>query len=159
MAILSIQKGKDNPILRAKTEPLKHIDSKVKKLIKDMIETMHKAKGIGLAAPQVGQSARVAIIYLNAKTKNELVIPMINPLITFFSQEKEIAEEGCLSLPEIYINVERSKKVRVEFLNIKNQKMALELKDLSARIVQHEVDHLNGVLITDYKHAPLAMSH
>ena len=150
MAILKIQQGKDNPILRSKALPVKDIDTKLKKLIKDMIETMHKSNGVGLAAPQIGISLRLAVVYLNAKTKNELVIPVINPKITFSSKEKTIAEEGCLSLPEIYINVPRSKKIRIEFLNLKKQKIFLELEDFNARVIQHEIDHLNGVLIADY---------
>lgn len=149
MAVLEIIQGADNPILRKKSVAIKKIDAKLKKLVKDMSDTLFKAKGIGLAAPQVGQNIRVILALLNVNTPQQTLIEMVNPEILESSEEKETAEEGCLSLPGIYGNVERSKSITVHFQTLKNQKLTLHLKGLNARIVQHEVDHIDGVLIVD----------
>lgn len=149
MAILEIQKGTDNKILRAKSLEVKKIDSKIKKLISDMIETMKHAEGIGIAAPQVGVNLRLYIARLNFGTDHELIIPMVNPEIVSHTEFSEPGEEGCLSLPKQFGTVRRAKKVTVKFTNIKGQENTLELEDLNARIMQHEMDHLNGILIAD----------
>lgn len=149
MSGLKIVTGKDSPILRTKCEPVQKFDKSLRKLVEDMNDTMVKAKGVGIAAPQVGVDARVFLVVLGADGKNPLTIPMVNPEITWFSEEAEIEEEGCLSLPKQFGKVERPVEVIVEFQDLKGSAKSLKLKKLDARVVQHELDHLNGVLFID----------
>lgn len=149
MAVLEIQKGTDNKILRAQSVEVKKIDAKIKKLIVDMIETMKDADGIGIAAPQVGVNLRIYIARLNFGTDNELIVPMLNPVFLEHSDFTEPGEEGCLSIPKKFGIVKRAKNITVKFMDIKGQTRVLELEDLNARIMQHETDHLNGTLIAD----------
>ncbi len=121
-----------------------------------MQATLKAEKGLGLAAPQVGINQRLIAVILNKHTDQELQLILINPVITAWSEEKAICEEGCLSLPQMFLQVERAKGITVEFLNLKNQKQILNLKDLNARVVQHEIDHLDGILIVD-KAIPLVI--
>ena len=118
---------------------------KVLKLIKDMKASMKAAKGVGLAAPQVGESLRICIGKVNGKDT-----PLINPEITWKSDEKAIDEEGCLSLPNIWLPIPRSVEISLTYMDEKGQTQERRLKDFDARVVQHEVDHLDGVLIVDY---------
>lgn len=149
MSKLPIETGKDNKILRAKSMPLKKIDKKTKKFIDNMIDTLNSENGLGLAAPQVGKNVRAIIARLNYDTSDEVILPLINPEIIYKSKEMTLGEEGCLSLPGIYDQVERHKKIRVKFTDISGNTQILELDDLNARIIQHETDHLNGVLFID----------
>jgi peptide deformylase len=149
MTKLNIQTGTENKILRTRSERVGKIDKKIRKLIDNMEETLHAEQGLGLAAPQVGEDIRVILARLNYDTPHEMVKPMINPEILFTSKETEIAEEGCLSLPNFFKPVERFKMIRVRFDDIRGGSQILELEDLNARIIQHEVDHLNGVLFVD----------
>ena len=142
---MEIVKGKTNPILRAKSKPVPVITKKILKLIKDMEPTMFKANGIGLAAPQIGLNLRLALCILD----RDRVVPMINPEILWKSKEAETYEEGCLSLPGIWKATERSLGIQVKYLDRKGQVNVLKLTDLNARVVQHEVDHLNGILFVD----------
>ncbi len=144
--ILKIETGRDNPILRKKSEPVREITKKTLKLIKDMQETMLAKKGVGLAAPQIGVNERIILITLT----NKKILPMINPKITGFSEETLNAEEGCLSIPGLWGNVRRAKEVTVEFQTIKGQKTLMKFSDFESRESQHEIDHLDGVLFTDY---------
>ena len=145
IAILPIITGADSPILRQKTKKVAKVTKEILKLIQDMEVTTKKADGLGLAAPQVGESLRVCIVRLNGK-----FLPLINPEIFWKSTEIEVAEEGCLSLPNFWMNVPRSVSIAVRYQNAKGEEQERKLKDLEARIVQHEVDHLDGILITDY---------
>lgn len=111
-----------------------------------MEQTLLEVEGLGIAAPQVGQSLRMCL----AKIGNR-IIPLINPTITWKSDDQEIAEEGCLSLPGISVSVPRAKHIIVHFLDTKGTSQERKLSNLSARIVQHEVDHLDGILIVDYQ--------
>ena len=143
--------GSDNKILRTKSVEIKKTEiggKKLSKLIKDMKDTFDSGD-LGLAAPQVGDNVRMALARLNPSTENEVTIVMINPVITFKGEDKEWAEEGCLSLPDIWLDVERFKKLTVKYLNQKGQEIVLNLEKLNARIVQHEVDHLDAILICD----------
>lgn len=149
MSKLSIEIGADNEILRAKSSPIKRIDKSIKKLAKDMMETMVKSNGMGLAAPQVGVNKRLNIVLFNYDTDHEMMIPLVNPEIQSFSKEKNSSEEGCLSLPGIYKPVERSNHVRLKFQDLKGNTQILELDDMNARVVQHETDHLDGILFID----------
>jgi peptide deformylase len=144
--ILNIQTGRDNPILRKKSEPVREITKKTAKLIKDMEETMILSKGVGLAAPQIGVHERVILITLG----NKKILAMINPNITAVSEDTAVAEEGCLSLPGQWGKIRRSKAVTVEFMTSKGQKTVMKFKDFEAREIQHEADHLDGILFTDY---------
>ena len=107
MKKLQIVKGEDNPILRAVSTEVKIFNSELKSFAKQMKEAMIKAKGLGIAAPQVGKNLRIFIVTLNYGSENEIMIYMVNPKILKFSTETEVAEEGCLSLPGVYGNVER----------------------------------------------------
>lgn len=150
MAIREIKKYPD-PVLRAKTAPVTTIDDSLQKLIDDMVETMHAAPGVGLAANQVGVSLQVAVIDLgdreDGKPRQPLVV-LINPEI--LSQEGSIvSEEGCLSLPDYTENVKRAKRVKVRAKDRKGQPFELEAEGLMAKALQHEIDHLNGLLFID----------
>lgn len=150
---LKIELGEDNPILRRKSEPIKIIDKKLKKFIKDMIATMKDAKGVGIAAPQVGVNERVCIVTLDGKKP----MAMINPKITLVSKEKVWGEEGCLSLPDRWGEVERHQAITVTYTDEKEKQVTLKLKDFNARVVQHEIDHLDGILFIDLPQKPKVM--
>jgi len=128
---------------------VKKIDASVKKLIKEMVKVMLEKNGVGLAAPQVASSTRVIVARMNVGTENEIIVSMINPEIVYFSDEKVECEEGCLSLPDLWGDVVRSKEIIVRFLTEKASPMTLKLSDFNAKIIQHEVDHLDGVLFAD----------
>lgn len=131
--------------LRKKSKKIGEIDESVKKLASDMIETMNANQGIGLAAPQVQHLQRIIIVKDNNK---DLVF--INPKIIWKSKEKEPLDEGCLSVPGEIITIWRPKEIKIEALNLSGEKVKATFKNLSAKIFQHELDHLNGVLITDH---------
>jgi len=136
-----------NPILRNKSEEIaiKEISSnKFQGLCSDMAKTMIESDGIGLAAPQIGKNIRVIVI----NTKNGELC-MINPKITRKSWKKEWGEEGCLSVPDVFGQVKRHKKIKCRFLNTKAEPVEIEAEGLMARVIQHELDHLNGVLFID----------
>ncbi|KKP35682.1 peptide deformylase [Candidatus Peregrinibacteria bacterium RIFOXYC2_FULL_33_13] len=141
--------GSDNPILRKKSTKIDKIDATIKKLAKDLIETLKANPGVGLASPQIGINKRMILIKLNSGQKDEKDFIMINPEIKYFSPDTDIQEEGCLSLPEKYFDIKRSKEIIVNFKDLKGNEFALKLQDLNSRVVQHEVDHLDGILIVD----------
>ena len=148
MAVLPIRKYGDI-VLRTPAEPIHDFGSSLRKLVKDMIDTMYAAPGIGLAANQIGVSKRVAVIDLSVGEHPEELIVMINPEIT--ERRGEIAEEeGCLSVPDFTEQVSRSRWVQVKFLDLEAKPQVLEGEDLLARAVCHEVDHLDGTLYLDY---------
>lgn len=145
MSILKIVAYPD-PILRKKAKPVKIIDEKIKKLVEDMVETMYAAAGIGLAAPQVGESLRV--ITVDVTHKGEGLVALINPEI--ISSEGECAEEeGCLSVPDFKETVRRKKKVLVKGLDLEGKEIQIPAEGLLSITFQHEVDHLDGILIID----------
>ena len=144
--IITLQTGPNNPILRQKAKDVKEITPEIKRLILDMKETMEKEDGMGLAAPQIGCSVRVII----AKPDDKIII-LINPQIKKFSRKKVITEEGCLSLPNQFYLIERPTEIKVEGLNLKGKKVKIKAEGLLARIIQHEIDHLDGILIVDRK--------
>lgn len=143
--ILTVETGTDNEILRKKSKPVKTITKETQKFIKKMEETMMAEKGVGLAAPQVGRNERIIVALFNQKT----IMPMINPEITAHSDDTVVGEEGCLSLPGQWGNVRRFKDISVKFQTAKGEDRTMKLSDFNARIVQHEIDHLNGILFTD----------
>jgi len=142
--MLTIQTGQNNPILRLKAKKVKKITPEIRELSFDMIKTMEAKDGLGLAAPQVGHSLRIiAIIYPTGS------FALINPRIIRKSFKKEIMEEGCLSLPELRKDIKRSAKITVKALDVDGKQIKMVAEGLIARIIQHEVDHLNGILISD----------
>lgn len=149
MAVLPIVTEIDNKILRTVSAPVKKIDRTVKKLIKNMIDTMIAADGLGIAAPQVGVNLRIYIARLNFNTPNAMIIPMLNTEFLKISETKEDHEEGCLSIPKRFGIVQRSNEVTIQYMDERGFSYTLNLTGLNARIMQHETDHLNGVLITD----------
>ena len=137
--------------LRLVSEPVKTIDREIKTLVADMFETMYEAPGIGLAAIQIGVPRRVVTMDL-AKKDDEEKQPrvFINPEVIWKSEEKAVYEEGCLSIPEFYEEVERPAQVRVKYLDLDGKEQELEANGLLATCLQHEIDHLNGVLFIDH---------
>jgi len=134
-----------NKILRKKTQEIENVlDPEIQQLAQDMIKAMGKGRGIGLAAPQVSKSLSLITIDFQ-----DGPLILFNPRITFFSKKKEEGEEGCLSLPKQFGQVERSHKVRVKAIDSKGEKVKFKAEGLFARVLQHEIDHLNGVLIID----------
>jgi peptide deformylase len=136
--------------LRQVSEPIKKIDSGVRKLVEDMFETMYDAPGIGLAAIQVGTPKRVVTMDLAKKDEPKQPQVFVNPEILWSSEEKATYEEGCLSIPEFYGDVERPAQVKVKCLDIEGAAHEIEANGLFATCLQHEIDHLNGVLFIDH---------
>jgi peptide deformylase len=131
-------------ILRQETTPVERMTDELRRLSDDMFETMHAAKGIGLAAPQVGRSERLAVIDID---NNPIVV--VNPEI-ILTEGSAKGEEGCLSIPEIFGDVERATRITVRALDRDGKPLELEATDLLARCLQHEIDHLHGKLFIDY---------
>lgn len=154
MALLKMERGKDNPILRAHSIEVKKIDKKLLKFLDDMEVTMEKENGIGLAAPQVGVNLRVVVCKFNHDSSHQLIVHMINPKISQRSPEMVFHEEGCLSLPKQFDAIARHESLTVKFLDRKGKEQVLKLKGLNARIVQHEVDHIDGKLYIDHLNDP-----
>ena len=150
MAVLEIQTN-DAPILRQKAAAVQEINVDLQPFIEDMFETMYKAQGIGLAAPQVGVSKRIVVIDIEKHHPEYPRIALINPVITLTVGE-ELDEEGCLSLPGVRGMVRRSAIVKVEGLLPNGNKIEFDASNLMARVLQHEIDHLNGILFTDLLH-------
>jgi peptide deformylase len=134
-----------DPVLRGETSPIGQITDELRTLAKNMFDTMYLAKGIGLAAPQVGRGERLAVVDVN---DNPLVI--INPEIIELDSKIAKAEEGCLSIPDVYGDVERPSRVRVRALDLDGKSFEVEADELLARCLQHEIDHLHGKLFIDY---------
>jgi len=148
MSLLKILTYPD-PKLRKKSAPVKKIDKEIEKLIDDMIETMYKAPGVGLAAPQVGVNLRVIIIDVSVRQQDSPgLIELVNPVI-ISSEGNQIEEEGCLSIPGFASEVKRKAIVRVQGLNRNGELIEIEGNGLLARAFQHEIDHINGVLYVD----------
>lgn len=144
MAILDIRVLGD-PILRQATTPVSEITDDIQRLIDDMFQTMHHARGIGLAAPQVGRTERITVVDVDDDP-----IVLINPQIVVASSGKAKGEEGCLSIPDIYADVERPKTVTVRALDRHGKEFERDATELLARCLQHEIDHLDGKLFLDY---------
>jgi len=143
-----------NPILRKRSEEIEEITPKIKRLALDMIETMIINKGLGLAAPQVSESKQMIVVHLvknrssEERTGLEPAI-LINPRVIDKSRETKIEEEGCLCAPGIFLKIKRAKRVKVEARDIEGKAIKIEAEGLPARILQHEIDHLNGILFFD----------
>jgi peptide deformylase len=139
-----------DPKLRLVSEPVAAVDAELRKLVDDMFETMYDAPGIGLAAIQVGVPRRVVTMDLARKDEPPAPQVFINPKVTWSSEEKSVYEEGCLSIPEYYEEVERPTAVKVEYMDLDGKTHQIEADGLLATCLQHEIDHTNGVLFIDY---------
>lgn len=137
-----------SPVLRQKAKAVAQVDEDVRALVDDLFETMRAAKGVGLAANQIGVARRVAVVDVGDEDPPPLVL--INPVIVERGDEVETAEEGCLSIPEIYGDVERQVRVVVEALDRDGKKYRAETMGYKARAIQHEIDHLDGILFLDH---------
>ena len=133
MALLEIKKAGD-PVLKEICKPVEKIDKRLRKLLDDMAETMYASEGVGIAAPQVGVSIRACVVDVDKKNRYDMTA---------------VGEEGCLSCPDLFGDVTRAEKIRVEYISRFNKKKTLEAEGLLARCIQHELDHLDGKLFID----------
>ena len=139
-----------DPRLKAVSKDVETVDSAIRALIDDMTDSMYAADGIGLAAVQIGVPKRVLVIDLDQKEGRKNPVAYINPKILWASEEMATFEEGCLSVPEIWDDVERPARIKAEYLDRDGNKQVLEADGLLATCLQHEMDHLNGVLFIDH---------
>ncbi len=139
--ILKIKTGQNNPILRKKSLEIKEVNSNIQKLAKDMVETMIKKNGVGLSACQVGKNIRMFVVHPK--------YIFINPKIIKLSYKTDIMGEGCLSLPDVFLKIKRAKSLKIKALDENGKEFTLKAKRLLAHVIQHENDHLDGILITD----------
>jgi peptide deformylase len=149
MAILPILVA-PHPVLKAKAAPVAAVDDAVRALMDDMLETMYAAPGIGLAAPQVGVSKRIVVLDVAHKDEPPAPMCLVNPKVIWTSEELNVYEEGCLSVPRQYAEVERPARVKVRFLDRDGAQREVEADGLLATCMQHEIDHLDGKLFIDY---------
>ena len=136
--------------LRLISEPIKEVTNEIRRLADDMLETMYDAPGVGLAAIQIGMPLRMVTMDVSKSEDERQPMVLINPEITWASEEKRVYEEGCLSIPEYYEEVERPDRVRFRYVNLQGETVEQDADGLLATCVQHEIDHLNGVLFIDY---------
>ncbi len=139
-----------DPRLKAISADVESVNAEIRALVDDMTESMYEAEGIGLAAVQIGVPKRVIVIDLDQKEGKKNPRAFINPKILWASEETAVFEEGCLSVPEIWDDVERPARIRCEYLDRDGNKQLLEADGLLATCLQHEMDHLNGVLFIDH---------
>lgn len=149
MAILPIIKAPD-PILKQRCAPVENVDDATRRLMDDMLETMYVAPGVGLAAPQVGVHKRIIVVDTSDPEGERTPMRMANPEIIAASDELLLREEGCLSFPEQYEDVERPATVRIRYVDHENEIREIDAEGLLAVCVQHEIDHLDGVLLVDH---------
>ena len=139
-----------DPILRKKSEPLEEVNNDLRKLMDEMLETMYEAPGIGLAAVQVGILKRLIVIDVSKDKEKKNPLFLINPEIVSKSKNTSIYEEGCLSLPGHFAEIERPAECQINFLDYNGKKKEISAKGLLSTCIQHELDHLNGILFIDY---------
>jgi peptide deformylase len=139
-----------DPILRKKAKPIERVDADLRRLADDMLATMYDAPGIGLAAPQIGLSRRLIVMDPSKDDQPKSPLVMVNPEILERSEGMRTHEEGCLSIPEFTAEIERPATTRVVYIDREGQKQEAELEGIWSTLVQHEIDHLNGVLFIDY---------
>lgn len=139
-----------DPLLRQVSQPIERVDADIRKLTEDMLETMYEAPGIGLAAVQVGVARRLLVIDISKEGDEREPLVFINPEIVRSSDERSVYEEGCLSIPDYYAEVERPAAITVKSLDREGRETLTEADGLLATCLQHEIDHLNGVLFIDH---------
>jgi peptide deformylase len=148
--ILTVASADDTAILKRRSEPVAEVNDEVRAILDDMLETMYDAPGIGLAAAQVGVLLRLVVMDLSHEDEEKAPRKFVNPEITWESEELACYDEGCLSLPDVFDNVERPARVRVKFLDENGVQHEEEADGLYATCIQHEIDHCNGVLFVDH---------
>ena len=139
-----------DPILRKKCDPVEKVDDDLRKLMKDMLETMYKAPGIGLAAVQIGILKRLIVIDISKNGEKKTPLFLVNPEIINLSEKTSIYEEGCLSLPDQFAEIERPAECKLRYIDFNGKEKELKATGLLATCIQHEIDHLNGILFIDY---------
>ena len=139
-----------DPILRKKCSPLEKVDDQTRKLMKDMLKTMYEAPGIGLAAIQIGILKRIVVIDISKDEEKKSPLFLVNPEIIFRSKNTSVYEEGCLSLPGQFAEIERPAECHLKYLDFDGKTKELKADGLLSTCIQHEVDHLNGILFIDY---------
>jgi len=139
-----------NTLLRQISQPVEQVGESEKELMNDMLETMYAANGIGLAAIQIGVPKRIIVMDLSKEENKKIPMYFVNPLIIKKNEEKTIYEEGCLSVPNQFAEIQRSSKCEIEYLDFNGNKQNLEAEGLLATCIQHEMDHLEGILFIDY---------
>lgn len=149
MALLPIIYAPD-PRLKIKCRPVETVDQSVRDLTRDMLETMYAAPGIGLSAPQIGDTRRILVCDVAREGEDRQPIQLVNPEIVWSSDELYLAEEGCLSLPDHFAEIERPSEVRIRYLDQQGESQEMIADGLLAACVQHEMDHLEGILFVDY---------
>ena len=137
-------------ILRKISDPIEKVDTNEKKLVKEMFDTMYHHNGIGLAAIQIGIPKRIIVLDVSKKDEKKNPLCFINPIIKNKSKEKSLYEEGCLSLPETFIEIERPKLCWIEYIDIEGKKREIKCDNLLSTCIQHEINHLDGRLIIDF---------
>jgi peptide deformylase len=150
MTVKNIIRLPDEKILRQVSNPLKSVDEAARRLFDDMLETMYDAPGIGIAAIQIGQAQRMVVIDVAKEGEAKQPLFLANPEIIWASPQLGDYEEGCLSIPDFYEMVERPLEVKVRYLDRKGEPMEVHAKGVMATCLQHEIDHLNGVLFIDH---------
>lgn len=149
MAILPILTAPD-PLLKKKSVDVVEVNDDIRTFLNDMVETMYDAPGIGLAAPQVGVLKNIIVVDVSEDDENNIPMKMINPKITWASEELSSYEEGCLSVPQSYAEIERPAKVRIKYLDETGTEHEIDADGMLATCVQHEIDHLEGTLFIDH---------
>ena len=139
-----------NKILRQISKPVEKVGDEERELMRDMLETMYSAKGIGLAAIQIGIPKRIIVMDLSKEENKKLPMYFVNPVITEKNNEKKTYEEGCLSVPNQFAEIDRPNKCKVEYLDFDGNKQTIQAEGLLATCIQHEIDHLEGILFIDY---------
>jgi peptide deformylase len=139
-----------DPLLRLVSKPVERVDGQLRKLAGDMLETMYDAPGIGLAAIQVGEPVRMLVIDLAKEEEPKAPQVFVNPDVVESSDQRSVYEEGCLSIPDYYAEVERPSSVRVKYFDLDGKEQEVAAEGLLATCLQHEIDHLNGVLFIDH---------
>ena len=139
-----------DPVLRQLSEPVETVNAELRRLADDMLETMYDAPGIGLAAIQIGVPRRLLVIDVSKDGEDKQPQVFVNPQILTSSDERSVYEEGCLSIPDYYAEVERPAAIKVEYVDLDGRQQTVEADGLLATCLQHEIDHLNGLLFIDY---------
>lgn len=167
--VITVEKEKlDNPplgihylgdrVLRQPAKRIAKVDDSIRQLAKEMLQTMYSSHGIGLAAPQVAVNKQLLVVDCEPDKPENPPLILINPKITHFSKELCVIEEGCLSIPGVYLDVTRPKAIEVSFKNEQGKPQKIKASDLLARVIQHEMDHLNGVMFVDRVENDLALT-
>ena len=139
-----------NKLLRQISQPVERVGDAERELMNDMLETMYAANGIGLAAVQIGVPKRIIVMDLSKEENKKLPMYFVNPVITKKNNEKKTYEEGCLSVPNQFAEIDRPSKCEIEYLDYNGNKQNLQAEGLLATCIQHEIDHLEGILFIDY---------